>query len=160
MILIDILLLALWLYGLYLSSQSLTFGYVLTLTVPVAWIIYEVSEGRYGLVIMVVAVGSTYALGVACWLKRKHSRRPKPPRKLYFVDEDGAIHWEYLSSDGKLIHASRDFYSPKIAAIDAVFSLEGDFSQDDRDLHIIGKQEVVDQFYLESVRLREDRKDL
>lgn len=94
MILIDIALLAIWLYSLYLANQNLRIGYLLSLVVPIVWACYELWMGKVDLVVTVVAFGLIYTFSMCVLLKLRHTRyyakrvvelhKATGPRKLYF----------------------------------------------------------------------------
>ncbi|ADD81086.1 gp088 [Rhodococcus phage ReqiPoco6] len=155
MILIDILLLTLWLYGLYLASQKLKFGYVLTVLVPIAWSVYEISEDRYELVGIVVAFGSAYFTGLAIWVCRKRKKEPKLPNELYFIGTTKTpVYWELRSPEGKQLTSSKEFYQPKIAVLDANLMIMEGYIVGEDSLLIKGDPDLLQMFYEQRMRLQ------
>lgn len=70
------LLTAIGVFGLYIASRKLWWGWAVNLGAQGLWIAYALATGQYGFVFSAFAYGAVYARGARAWWREQHTQTP------------------------------------------------------------------------------------
>lgn len=81
----SVVLAAVGVFGLYLTTRKMAAGYAVGVGVQVLWITYAVVTAQYGFIFSALAFGAVNALGFYKWKTEGKKRRGTPPKKVPYA---------------------------------------------------------------------------
>ena len=81
----SVVLAAVGVFGLYLTTRKMAAGYAVGVGVQVLWITYAVVTAQYGFIFSALAFGAVNALGFYKWKTEGKTRKSTPPKKVPYA---------------------------------------------------------------------------
>lgn len=81
----SVVLAAVGVLGLYLTTRKMAAGYAVGVGVQVLWITYAVVTAQYGFIFSALAFGAVNALGFYRWTTEGKKRESEPPKKVPYA---------------------------------------------------------------------------
>lgn len=68
----SILLAAVGIFGLYIATLKLWWGWIISLGAQVLWIVYAIATSQYGFIFSALAYAAVYSKGAISWYEKGH----------------------------------------------------------------------------------------